>query len=86
MDKRENARRDFHRMVRVIGICGIIMTGAALWYLSIFGALTPVTVSATILGVFLSVLLGCGLFAAAFYSSNSGHDADVSGATRPDDA
>jgi len=34
--------------------------------------------------VFLSTLLGCGLFAAAFFSDKSGHDADVSGATRHD--
>jgi hypothetical protein len=38
-------------------------------------------VIATVLGVFLSVLLGCGLFALAFYSDKSGHDEDVSNTT-----
>jgi uncharacterized membrane protein len=85
MDKRERARREFRRMIKVIMVCGVVMTAGALWYLSIFGAMTPVTISATILGVFLSVALGCGLFAAAFYSSNSGHDAEVTGATSQDD-
>jgi hypothetical protein len=36
---------------------------------------------ATTLGVFFSVLLGCGLFAAAFFSDKSGHDQSVSDAT-----
>jgi hypothetical protein len=30
----------------------------------------------------LSVLLGCGLFAAAFFSANSGYDEDVTNVTR----
>jgi hypothetical protein len=43
-------------------------------------------VIATILGVFISVVLGCGLFALAFFSDKSGHDDDVTGATtRRDD-
>ncbi|MBY8822587.1 DUF1971 domain-containing protein [Sphingomonas colocasiae] len=38
-------------------------------------------VVATIGGVFVSVLLGCGLFAAAFFSDKSGHDEQVTRAT-----
>ena len=44
-------------------------------------------VTATIAGVFLSVLLGSGLFALAFYSSKSGHDErsrDATGRPRRD--
>jgi hypothetical protein len=32
--------------------------------------------------VFFSVLLGCGLFAAAFFSSKSGYDQNVTDITR----
>jgi hypothetical protein len=39
-------------------------------------------VVATVAGVFVSVLLGCGLFAAAFFSDKSGHDEEVSNVTR----
>jgi hypothetical protein len=39
-------------------------------------------VAATIAGVFLSVVVGCGLFAAAFFSDQSGHDDEVTDATR----
>ena len=46
------------------------------------GDLTLHTVIATVLGVFFSVLLGCGLFAAAFFSSKSGLDEDIGNATR----
>jgi len=37
---------------------------------------------ATTLGVFFSVLLGCGLFAAAFFSDKSGHDRNVTDASK----
>jgi hypothetical protein len=43
-------------------------------------------VLATIAGVFLSVVIGCGLFAAAFFSDQSGHDRDVTDATRQNKA
>jgi hypothetical protein len=39
-------------------------------------------VIATVLGVFVSVLLGCGLFALAFFSDKSGHDDEVNDSTR----
>jgi hypothetical protein len=42
-------------------------------------------VVATVAGVFVSVLLGCGLFAAAFYSDKSGHDRNVTDATKQRD-
>lgn len=75
------ANADFRRMMKLIGIAGVVMTVGALWYLSLFGPLTAHMVVATIAGVFLSVLLGCGLFAAAFFSDKSGHDEQVTRAT-----
>ena len=60
-------------MLRVFG---------SLWYLSLYGPLQSHMVIATIAGVFFSVLLGSGLFAAAFYSDKSGHDQNVTDATR----
>lgn len=39
-------------------------------------------VVATVLGLFFSILLGCGLFAAAFFSDRRGHDREVTGSTR----
>jgi hypothetical protein len=42
-------------------------------------------VVATILGVFLSMVLGCGLFALAFFSDKSGHDDVVTDATKRKD-
>jgi hypothetical protein len=68
------ARADLKRMLRWIALCGAALVGLALWYISLFGPLNVVNVTATIAGVFLSVLLGCGLFSLAFYSSKSGHD------------
>ena len=75
---------EFRRMMLWIALAGVLMVAGALWYLSINDALYPSAILATIGGVFLSTLFGCGLFAAAFFSDKSGHDADVSGATRND--
>ena len=86
MDRMATDRRsplaDFKRMIVWIALIGVLMVVGALWYLSLDGALTIHMVVATIAGVFFSVLLGCGLFAAAFYSDKSGHDQDVTDATR----
>lgn len=57
------------------------MVIGALAYLRLMDAWSIHAVIATILGVFVSVLLGCGLFALAFFSNKSGHDEDVSTAT-----
>ena len=73
---------EFRRMMKWIGIVAVVMVVAALAYLEAMGSLSLHAVIATILGVFLSVLLGCGLFALAFFSDKSGHDDDVSDATR----
>ena len=58
------------------------MVAGALSYLHLSGSLDVNTVIATTLGFFFSVVLGCGLFAAAFFSDKSGIDQQVSHSTR----
>ncbi|MES2055217.1 MAG: hypothetical protein V4564_04685 [Pseudomonadota bacterium] len=77
----DTARDQFRRMMLVISAVAVVMVVGALYFLSLNGPLTIHLVVATIAGVFFSVLLGCGLFAAAFFSSKSGHDQDVTDAT-----
>jgi hypothetical protein len=79
------AWKDFKRMIAWIAVAGVVMVAGALWYLSLFGPLYPSMVFATVGGVFVSTVLGCGLFAAAFFSDKSGHDRDVTDATRSSD-
>ena len=81
---RTQAWSQFRRMMLWIALAGVLMVAGALWYLAINDALYLSAVLATIGGVFLSTLLGCGLFAAAFFSDKSGHDSDVSSATHHD--
>lgn len=81
---RTQAWSQFRRMMLWIALAGVLMVAGALWYLAINDVLYLSAVLATIGGVFLSTLLGCGLFAAAFFSDKSGHDSDVSGATHHD--
>ena len=81
---RPSALAEFKRMIGWIALIGVLMTAGALWYLSLYGPLRVHMVVATIAGVFFSVLLGCGLFAAAFYSDKSGHDQNVRDATTHD--
>lgn len=76
------AAGEFRRMMKWIAAAGVAMTIGALGYLWLFSALTLHMVVATVAGVFFSVLLGCGLFAAAFFSSKSGYDQSVADATR----
>ena len=79
---RDRAAADFTRMIKWIAVAGFLMVVGALYYLSLYGPLQTHMVVATIAGVFFSVLLGCGLFAAAFFSEKSGHDDQVTNATR----
>jgi hypothetical protein len=89
---KQRAAAEFRRMILWISVAGVVVTILALWYLSLYGTLRLHMVIATIAGVFFSMLLGCGLFAAAFYSEKSGHDQSVTDATRrrsqadPDDS
>lgn len=79
---RRSASADFRRIIGWIAAIAVLVVIGALWYLSQTGGLSVHMAIATIAGVFFSVLLGCGLFAAAFYSDKSGHDRDVTDATR----
>ena len=79
---RAKAKAEFARIIKWILLAAILMVAAALFYLRATGGLTPDMIIATTLGVFFSVLLGCGLFAAAFFSDKSGLDQDVADATR----
>lgn len=77
------ARSSFWRLIAYLGVAGVVMVAAALYYLSLYGPLTPTLVLTTSVGVFISILLGGGLMAAGFLSSNSGHDELAAGATTP---
>ncbi len=68
------ARTRFKRLIAVLAIAGIVMVSAALYYLSTYGPLTTTLVIAVAAGVFVSILLGGGLMAVAFYSAKTGHD------------
>ena len=69
--------RDFKRMVNWIAVAAALMVIGALAFLARNDALSIHAVIATVLGVFFSVMLGCGLFALAFFSDKSGHDEEV---------
>ena len=79
---RAQAKAEFIRIMKWILLAAVLMVAAALIYLYASGDLSLHLVVATVLGVFFSVLLGCGLFAAAFFSDKSGLDQDVADATR----
>lgn len=81
MNAKLQAKQQFQRMMKWIAIAAVLVVISALIYLGRMGSLTTHMVVATILGVFFSVTLGCGLFALAFFSDKSGHDSDVSGTT-----
>ena len=80
-NERQTARADFKRMTKWIVAAAVAMVIAALLYLHATGELTTHMVIATVVGVFLSVLLGSGLMAASYFSDKSGHDRDVRDAT-----
>ena len=80
--ERQQALAEFRRSSRCIALIAVLMVIGALTYLYLFSTLDANTVIATTLGVFFSVLLGCGLFAAAFFSSKSGYDQNVNDVTK----
>jgi hypothetical protein len=79
---RQRALAEFKRIMKWIGAIAVLMVIGALTYLYLYSVLDVNTAVAVTLGVFFSVLLGCGLFAAAFFSANSGYDEDVTNVTR----
>ncbi len=82
ISERQKAVAEFKRIMIWIALIAVLMVAGALTYLHFTSSLDVSTVIATTLGVFISVLLGCGLFAAAFFSAKSGYDQNVTDATR----
>ena len=80
--ERQQAVAEFKRIMAWIALVAVLMVAGALLYLYFTGSLDANMVIATTLGVFFSVLLGCGLFAAAFFSSKSGYDQNVTDVTK----
>ena len=83
--KKQQALADLRRVMKWIVLLAIVTVIAALIFLSVMGELSTHMVIATVLGVFISMLLGCGLFALAFFSDKSGHDDEVTDSTRKRD-
>jgi len=79
---RHQAVAEFRRIMIWIAVIAVLMVVIALTYLHFTSTLDANTVIATTFGVFFSVLLGCGLFAAAFFSSKSGYDQNVTDVTK----
>jgi len=79
---RQSAMAEFKRIMLWIAAIAVLMVAGALTYLHFTSTLDANTVVAVTLGVFFSVLLGCGLFAAAFFSDKSGHDQQVTDASK----
>ena len=81
-EQRTRAAAEFRRMMKWIVLAAALMVAGGLFYASLFSELTIHVVIATVLGIFLSVVLGAGLFDLAFFSDKSGHDDDVTNATK----
>jgi hypothetical protein len=79
---RQQAVAEFKRIMIWIAVIAVLMVAGALTYLHFTSTLDASTAIATTFGVFFSVLLGCGLFAAAFFSDKSGYDQNVTDATK----
>lgn len=77
--QRDKAAAEFRRMIKWVAFAGVAMVIGALAYLRLVGEWSAHAIIATVLGVFFSVLLGSGLFALAFFSDKSGHDASATG-------
>jgi uncharacterized membrane protein YbjE (DUF340 family) len=79
---RQRALEEFRRILKWIVAIAVLMVAGALIYLELTSTLDANTVIAVTFGVFFSVVLGCGLFAAAFFSDKSGIDQQVTDSTR----
>ena len=78
---RPQAIAEFKRVMIWVALIGVAVVIGALLYLGNAGELHLHMVVATVGGVFFSILLGCGLFALAFFSDKSGYDQEVTDAT-----
>ncbi|KEQ52533.1 hypothetical protein [Sphingobium chlorophenolicum] len=81
LDDPEIARTAWRRFRRIMGwmaLTGALCVGAALLFLRWWAGPMPIhMIIATILGVWLTFMLGTGLMALAFLSSGTGHDEQV---------
>ncbi|MBV7257917.1 hypothetical protein KCG44_14115 [Pacificimonas sp. WHA3] len=73
----QTARSSFNRLMRYVLGAALLMEVALIAYLAVSDALTRTAVIAGSIGVIVSVVLGAGLMALAFFSSNSGVDDDA---------
>ena len=78
---RKQAMAEFRKVMIWVALIGLAVVAGALLYLANSGELRVHMVVAVVGGVFVSIVLGCGLFALAFFSDKSGHDQDVTDAT-----
>jgi hypothetical protein len=76
------AMASFWRLIAYLVVAGVAMAIATVYYLSRYGPLTPMLVITAVGGVTVSIILGGGLMAVGFLSSNSGHDERAAAATR----
>ena len=74
------AGAEFRRVMVWILVAAAIVFAVAIWYMSLFVEMSIPMIGGLGVGVFASVVLGCGLFAAAFFSNNSGLDQRVADA------
>lgn len=72
------AWRRFRRIMAWMGLGGTLCVGVALLFLRWWAGPMPIhMVIATVIGVFLTFMLGTGLMALAFLSAGTGHDEQV---------
>ena len=81
-NERQSHITELRKLLAWVVVAAVLMVIGALVYLSITGDLTVAMVLATIFGAFVSVLLGGGLMAAMFFSNKSGHDQQMTDATK----
>lgn len=79
---KSSAAAEFKRMMKWITLAGVAMVAISLTYAAVTTELSVHMVIALTVGVLLSVVLGSGLFALAFFSDKSGHDQTVADASR----
>lgn len=80
-EQREQALTAFRRMMVWAMAVAVLTVVLVLTYLALTGPLYLHMVIATILGVFVTVLLGAGLMSISFFSDKSGHDQSINDAT-----
>ncbi len=82
-DHRTRADASFARLIGYTFVAAIVSVVCSLFYLGWNDVLTARSGILTGIAVFLSVMLGAGLMAVGFYSSNVGHDETATGRHRP---